>query len=162
MQEETKGMTRTRASALLLDEAMREEEFGGIEFRNTSVGRQAFVKGTGMTVWELIMVARDLDIERTVEHLERPVSGRTGMRLGAGEDADSLTTRCGSRSRLLINARRLKATAQASYHPGRQTMAGRRPPSPTASLKRRMARTRWLTSLTCSSSCRTLSQDRQR
>src|SRR5258708_5967214 len=51
------GMTRTRAGVLLLDEALREEEFAGIEFRNTFIGRQPFVKGSGMAVWEFIMVA---------------------------------------------------------------------------------------------------------
>lgn len=68
------GMTRTRASVLLLDEALREEEFAGIEFRNTILGRQAFVKGTGMAVWEFIMVAQDfdLDAERTAAHLQYP------------------------------------------------------------------------------------------
>jgi uncharacterized protein (DUF433 family) len=69
------GMTRTRASVLLLDEALREEEFSGIEFRNTFIGRQPFVKGMGMAVWEVIMVARDFDMdaERTAEYLECPV-----------------------------------------------------------------------------------------
>lgn len=69
------GMTRTRASVMLLDEAMREEEFAGIEFRNTSIGRQPFVKGTGMAVWEFIMVARgfDMDAERTAAYLQCPV-----------------------------------------------------------------------------------------
>lgn len=68
------GMTRTRASVLLLDEALREEEFSGIEFRNTFVGRQPFVKGTGMAVWEFIMVARgfDMDAERTAAYLQCP------------------------------------------------------------------------------------------
>ena len=70
------GTTRSRASMILIDEALREEEFTGIEFRNTSVGRQPYIKQTGMAVWEFIMVARrfDLDAERTSEHLEYPVS----------------------------------------------------------------------------------------
>ena len=69
------GMTRTRAGVLLLEEALREEEFSGIEFRNTFVGRQPFVKGTGMAVWEFVMVARgfDMDVERTAEYLPCPV-----------------------------------------------------------------------------------------
>src|SRR5947207_15871521 len=68
------GMTRTRAGVLLLDEALREEEFAGIEFRNTFIGRQPFVKQSGMAVWEFIMVARDFDMdpERTAGHLECP------------------------------------------------------------------------------------------
>lgn len=70
------GMTRTRASVLLLDEALREEEFAGIEFRNTFTGRQPFVKGTGMAVWEFVMVARgfDMDAERTADYLQCPVA----------------------------------------------------------------------------------------
>src|SRR4051794_35009172 len=52
------GTTRTRASVILLDEALREEEFAGIEFHNTSIGRQPFVKQTGMAVWEFIMIGQ--------------------------------------------------------------------------------------------------------
>jgi len=66
------GMTRSRAGILLLDEALREEEFNRIEFRNTAIGRQPFVKATGMAVWEILMVAKrfDLDAARTAEHLQ--------------------------------------------------------------------------------------------
>lgn len=69
------GTTRTRASVILLDEALREEEFVGIEFRNTSIGRQPYVKQTGMAVWEFIMVARGfaMDAERTAEYLRGSV-----------------------------------------------------------------------------------------
>ena len=68
------GATRNRAGVLLLEEALREEEFSGIEFRGTSVGRQAFVKQSGLAVWEFIMVARgfDLDAEQTAEYLQCP------------------------------------------------------------------------------------------
>jgi uncharacterized protein (DUF433 family) len=69
------GTTRTRASVILLDEALREEEYFGIEFRNTSIGRRPFVKQTGMAVWEFIMVAQGfaMDAERTAEYLQCPV-----------------------------------------------------------------------------------------
>ncbi|HZO88689.1 MAG TPA: hypothetical protein VFB38_10160 [Chthonomonadaceae bacterium] len=69
------GMTRTRAGVLLLDEALREEEFAGIEFRNTFIGRQPVVKQSGMAVWEFVMVARgfDMDAERTAAYLQCPV-----------------------------------------------------------------------------------------
>ena len=69
------GTTRTRASVILLDEALREEDFSGIEFRNTSVGRQPFVKQTGMAVWEFVMVARgfDMDAGRTAGYLQCPI-----------------------------------------------------------------------------------------
>lgn len=69
------GMTRSKIGAILIDEALREEEFAGIEFRNTFIGRQPFVKQSGMAVWEFIMVARgfDLDAERTAAYLRCPV-----------------------------------------------------------------------------------------
>src|SRR5689334_14396238 len=69
------GTTRSRAGLILIDEALREEEFTGIEFRSTSIGRQPFVKETGLAVWEFIMIARrfDLDAERTAAFLRYPV-----------------------------------------------------------------------------------------
>lgn len=69
------GMTRTRAGVLLLDEALREEEFAGIEFRNTAIGRLPFVKDSGMAVWEFIMVARGfgMNAEHTAEYLQCPI-----------------------------------------------------------------------------------------
>src|SRR2546421_8766439 len=69
------GMTRTRAGVLLLDEALREEEFSGIEFHNTSIGRQPFIKQSGMAVWEFVMVSRgfEMDAERTAEYLRCPI-----------------------------------------------------------------------------------------
>ena len=52
------GRTPSETSALLLEEALRRAEFGHIQFRNSPSGRQAYVLGTGMAVWEVIMVAR--------------------------------------------------------------------------------------------------------
>ncbi len=59
------GMTRSKAGVLLLEEALREAEFAHIEFRDTILGRQAFLKGTGITVWEMIMIARGYDFDAT-------------------------------------------------------------------------------------------------
>ncbi len=69
------GTTRTRASVILLDEALRENEFSGIEFRNTSIGRQPFIKRSGMAIWEFIMVARGFEMndERTADYLRVPL-----------------------------------------------------------------------------------------
>jgi hypothetical protein len=52
------GYTPSETSALLLEESLRMSEFGHLQFRNSPVGRQAYVLGTGMAVWEVIMVAR--------------------------------------------------------------------------------------------------------
>lgn len=69
------GTTRSRAGLILIDEALREEEFVGIEFRNSAAGRQPYVKETGMAVWEFIMIALhyDMDAERTAAYLQYPV-----------------------------------------------------------------------------------------
>ncbi len=60
----------SETAALLL----REEEFPFIEFRPSPSGRPAYVKGTGLAVWEVVLVARHLgmDVRRVAEHLECP------------------------------------------------------------------------------------------
>lgn len=58
-----------------IDEALCEDEYSGIEFRNTILGRQPYVKGTGMAVWEFIMVAQafEMDATQTSKHLQYPL-----------------------------------------------------------------------------------------
>ncbi|HEU5439450.1 MAG TPA: hypothetical protein VFU88_09180 [Ktedonobacterales bacterium] len=69
------GRTPSETSALMVEEALRTAEFGHIQFRNTPAGRQAYVLGTGMAVWEIAMVARAFskDAEQAVAHLELPL-----------------------------------------------------------------------------------------
>ncbi|MBV9280588.1 MAG: hypothetical protein JOZ41_10940 [Chloroflexi bacterium] len=45
-----------------------------IVFRDTAAGRTAFVEGTGLAVWEIMMIARCYggDTARTAQHLEIP------------------------------------------------------------------------------------------
>ncbi len=64
----------SETAALLLREKLREEEFPFIEFRPSTSGRLAYVKGTGLAVWEVVLVARHLgmDVRRVAEHLEWP------------------------------------------------------------------------------------------
>lgn len=63
-------------AARLLDEGLRREEFAMIEFRDSPVGRQAYVEGTRVAVWQVVhlMRAYDEDPERTARHLAWPVS----------------------------------------------------------------------------------------
>jgi hypothetical protein len=42
----------------MLEEAMRMREFPGIEYRDTLVGRQAFLLGTRLGLWQIVQVAR--------------------------------------------------------------------------------------------------------
>jgi hypothetical protein len=69
------GRTPTEVGALLVEEGLREAEFACVEFRDSAVGRQAYVKGSGLAVWEVVTVAQDynLDVAKTAEHLEWPL-----------------------------------------------------------------------------------------
>lgn len=69
------GMTRTKAGVLLLDEALREAEFPLVEYRDSPVGRQPYMKGAGLAVWEIIMIAKryDLDAERMARDYPYPI-----------------------------------------------------------------------------------------
>ncbi len=59
------GRTPSETAALLLEESLREREFTFIEFRDSPVGRQAYLKGTRLAVWQVTALA-----ERLVSGLE--------------------------------------------------------------------------------------------
>jgi len=54
------GKTPAQAAILLLEEALREREFPCITFRDSAFGRQAFLQGTRLAVWQVAGVARSL------------------------------------------------------------------------------------------------------
>jgi uncharacterized protein (DUF433 family) len=62
-------------ASLLLEEKLRNEEFPYIEFRNSQLGRQAFVRGRRLSVWEVSWLAERLgnDPSRVAEYLNWPV-----------------------------------------------------------------------------------------
>lgn len=68
------GATASEAAALLVEEGLRRSEFAFIDFRNSSAGRQAFMQGSRVTVWQVIMIARayGMDVQKTAEHLQCP------------------------------------------------------------------------------------------
>jgi uncharacterized protein (DUF433 family) len=73
----TLGITPSEASALLVEEHLRETEFAFIEFRHSSVGRQAYLKGSRLTVWWVIHVAKsyfDMDPQKTADHFQKPLA----------------------------------------------------------------------------------------
>ncbi len=49
-------ISTSEAAVRLLDEALRMARHPGIDFRWTPVGRQAFVTGTGLAIWEMWML----------------------------------------------------------------------------------------------------------
>ena len=68
------GKTPSETGALLVEEALRENEFGHIEFRDSPVGRQAYVTGSRLAVWQVVSIVRSygMDIEKAAHHLAWP------------------------------------------------------------------------------------------
>ena len=70
---------RSETVAQLIEEALRLEEFPYIDFRSTDKGRDVFLEGHRITVWELVRIARDFGEERAdlakvvADHLELPL-----------------------------------------------------------------------------------------
>jgi len=54
-----RSMNRTpgEAAAILVEESLREREFPGLVFRDTGIGRQAFLRDTRLAVWHIISAA---------------------------------------------------------------------------------------------------------
>lgn len=69
------GRSHGEAGALLIEEALRTSEYAFIEFRDSFVGRQAYVQGSSLAVWEVILILRAYngDVERAARHLGWPV-----------------------------------------------------------------------------------------
>jgi hypothetical protein len=66
--------TPSETIVLLLEEALRRREFAFIEFRDSAFGRQAFLQGSRLAVWQAELIARDYDhdVARVAEHLLLP------------------------------------------------------------------------------------------
>ena len=70
------GKTPSETGAMLIEESLRETEFAYIEFRNSPVGRQAYMKNSNLAVWQVIMLAGELndDINAIVQHLQKSIA----------------------------------------------------------------------------------------
>jgi len=70
-----RGLTPAETSAQLVGEALRLTDFPLVEFRDSPVGRQPYVKGSTLAVWEVVYIARSLDMDapQTAMHLEWPI-----------------------------------------------------------------------------------------
>jgi uncharacterized protein (DUF433 family) len=68
------GRSPSETGALLLEEALRRDEFAFIDFRDSPRGRQAFIQGARLPVWMVAHIARDFgnDVSKTAAHLEQP------------------------------------------------------------------------------------------
>ncbi len=70
------GWTPSDASARLVEEGLRRADFAFIDFRDSSTGRQAYLQGSSLAVWEVMLLARahGNDAAAVAKHLRWPDS----------------------------------------------------------------------------------------
>ena len=76
------GRTPSEAAVLLLEESLRQRDFAFVEFRDSAVGRQAYLKGTRLAVWQLASLGQSFegDEARVAAHLEIPTAAVAAAR----------------------------------------------------------------------------------
>jgi uncharacterized protein (DUF433 family) len=70
------GYSQGETGARLIEEALRMSEFAFIEFRDSIAGRQAYMQGSSLAVWEVVMVVRERgsDVAKAAAYLGWPVA----------------------------------------------------------------------------------------
>jgi hypothetical protein len=70
------GWTPSDASARLVEEGLRRSEFAFIDFRDSAIGRQAYIQGSSLAVWEVILLCRGYknDFQAVAKHLKWPLA----------------------------------------------------------------------------------------
>lgn len=65
------GRSPSETGALLIEEGLRRDEFAFIDFRDSPSGRQAYVQGSTLAVWEVGWIAHgyEEDVGKTAAHL---------------------------------------------------------------------------------------------
>jgi uncharacterized protein (DUF433 family) len=70
------GWTPSDASARLVEEGLRRSEFAFVDFRDSAAGRQAYIQGSTLAVWEVVQLVRAYkgDIAAVAKHLQWPAA----------------------------------------------------------------------------------------
>jgi hypothetical protein len=65
------GWTPSDASARLVEEGLRRSEFGFIDFRDSAAGRQAYIQGSTLAIWEIMLLVRSYkgNVAAVAKHL---------------------------------------------------------------------------------------------
>jgi uncharacterized protein (DUF433 family) len=68
------GWTPSDASARLVEEGLRRSEFAFLDFRDSPAGRQAYIQGSTLAVWEIILLFRSYkgNVAAVAKHLRWP------------------------------------------------------------------------------------------
>jgi hypothetical protein len=68
------GWTASEAGARLVEEGLRRQEFAFLDFRDSPVGRQAYLQGSTLAVWEVKLLLDDhaQNAAAVAKHLQWP------------------------------------------------------------------------------------------
>ena len=68
------GWTPSDASARLVEEGLRRSEFAFIDFRESAAGRQTYIQGSTLAVWEIMLLVQSYkgDVSAVAKHLKWP------------------------------------------------------------------------------------------
>ena len=79
------GWTASDAGARLVEEGLRRSEFAFIDFRDSSVGRQAYIQGSTLAVWEVMLLVNSYhgNARSVAKHLGWPQSKVTAATMYA-------------------------------------------------------------------------------
>ena len=68
------GWTASDASARLVEEGLRRSEFAFVDFRDSAAGRQAYMQGSSLAVWEVLLLVQNYkaDVAAAAAHLKWP------------------------------------------------------------------------------------------
>ena len=68
------GWTPSDASARLVEEGLRRSEFAFIDFRDSPAGRQPYIQGSTLAVWEVMLLVQSHrgDVSAVARHLKWP------------------------------------------------------------------------------------------
>ena len=69
-----KGRTASEVGAELVAESLRRADFAFIDFRDSASGRQAYIQGTRLAVWQVISLLKTYgrNVPKTAAHLKWP------------------------------------------------------------------------------------------
>jgi hypothetical protein len=68
------GWTASDASARLVEEGLRRSEFAFVDFRDSAAGRQAYIQGSSLAIWEVLLLVQSYkaDVAAIAAHLKWP------------------------------------------------------------------------------------------
>src|SRR5580700_10288104 len=68
------GWTPSDASARLVEEGLRRSEFAFLDFRDSPAGRQAYIQGSTLAIWEVMLLLRSYkgNVKDVARHLKWP------------------------------------------------------------------------------------------